>query len=924
MLVGLGRRSELSIATVVATMLAVLAFAAVAAPRLLTDAERSSLDLAIEQAPRSSRQLSIRVIDDFGQGFNDDPLEEQRERLEGIAVEIDDELLDRYGPPRFVADTSRFSVADIEFGRDSDTAIEGDAGPADPAGDPAGDPSPPALPTFLTFRVHPELHQYSRVIEGRAAVRSDRVIDDRSVIEFELSPASAEELGWELGQTVLLTTDPSDLVTRQFTGGLPDDFVGEFVGVRELAPPDDPYWFGDVRLHRPTVADTGIGANVFAFAMIAPDQLPTRPFRVDQRSPFSLEQRRDLIDGAITLDTADAALAGLTSLDASFSAEPTLSRPGVRAGLGPVLAVEQEQRQAARSTLVLAAVGVFGVAFTTLGQLLTASAGRRRGWLTVARARGASRMQLVVGTMTEVGILAAIAVGVGGFAGALAAGGSRWSADSTLERSMLLGLWLGAVSAAVLIALAESMRQVTVSARPQPHPGLGRWGRVGGALLVAIALASIVTFRRRGLAVDSPEVDPLVVLLPVIVPLAIVYLARWVVPLGLRKLAARGLALGPGHLVGLRRVASTPETTVGVLTVFTLALTVAGLGVSVDRSIGRGAVDASWVAVGAPFRLDTRDGAVADEVSALPGAVVSASGSTRINVARDDATFNVQLITVDTGELAAITAGTAADETYPASLDEPDGSGRIAAIASNRISGTRVRVGDELSGLGSRSDQVFVVVETRAEAFGRRNDWLLADRSAFSAVTGVEPSFNTLAIDVSDEARDDLAAIAERAGEQLDERVAVLDVQRDDPLARSVRRGYLVAGMLAVLLALIALVAVAVVTARERRREVAILGLLGAGRREIRRAVAAELVPATLAGVLVGAVVGWAVVRAFDGRYDLSAFAAGSPVSIRPDLTGLLAVAVALAVAAVAVIVVLVRRIVSASANEILRIDGAA
>jgi putative ABC transport system permease protein len=139
-----------------------------------------------------------------------------------------------------------------------------------------------------------------------------------------------------------------------------------------------------------------------------------------------------------------------------------------------------------------------------------------------------------------------------------------------------------------------------------------------------------------------------------------------------------------------------------------------------------------------------------------------------------------------------------------------------------------------------------------------------------------------------------------------------------------VRAGYLVAALLAVVLALLALVAIAVVTARQRRREVAILGLLGSDRREITRAVASELVPAALAGVVAGSIVGWLVVRTFDGRYDLSSFAGGSPVSIGPDLVGASAVGATVALAAVAVILVLVRRIVHAPVGEILRADGAA
>jgi putative ABC transport system permease protein len=130
--------------------------------------------------------------------------------------------------------------------------------------------------------------------------------------------------------------------------------------------------------------------------------------------------------------------------------------------------------------------------------------------------------------------------------------------------------------------------------------------------------------------------------------------------------------------------------------------------------------------------------------------------------------------------------------------------------------------------------------------------------------------------------------------------------------------------VLAVILALAALVAIAVVTARQRRREVAILALLGADGREVWRAVAAELVPAAIAGVVGGSAIGWLVVLTFDGRYDLSAFAGGSTAAVRPAVVAALVVAAALAIACVVLIVSLARWIVSAPVGEILRIEGAA
>jgi hypothetical protein len=440
-----------------------------------------------------------------------------------------------------------------------------------------------------------------------------------------------------------------------------------------------------------------------------------------------------------------------------------------------------------------------------------------------------------------------------------------------------------------------------------------------------VAVAALVTFRRRGLATDSPDVDALVVLLPVVVPLAVADASRWLLPLVLRRVTGRGMALGPGRLVGLRRVVASPEAATGVVSALVLALTVAALGTAVDRSLEAGAVDASWRDVGAPYVIDTREPEVRDAVlTAVPEATVAAAGSTRVNVGRGESNYSVQLETLDVLADAAITDGTAADLGLPDELAALDEDGRVPVVAADRIGGRPVAPGDVLAGLGASGSPGYVVVDTRPEGFGRTRDWIVADRSTLAAVTGREPSFSELSIDAPDDARGTIEAIAVDAGERFAARADELDELLDDPLSRAVRLGYLLAAGGALVFALVAMTAVGVVTARQRRRQVAILGLLGAGRRELGRAVAAELVPAVVAGVVLGAAVGWSVVVLYDGRYDLSSFAGGSPSSIAPDPVAFAVLAAATAVVSVALVTNVVRRIVRAGVSEVLRLDGAA
>lgn len=900
-LVALGRRTDIGAWAVAMTLLAVVSFGVVAGPRWMRDAEADSLAQAVSDAPLGARQLAVRVLADFPPGFLDDPLELQRRRLDDIDAEIAPDLLDRFEDRRFVADTSRFTVALERFQSVDDGA---DAGTV---------PAEPALPTFLTFRVHPELDDHSLLVAGRRAAATDRTVGGLDVMEFELAEDAAAALGWELGDVVVLTVDPSDPVTRSFNTGLPADFAGELVGIRRLDDPSDRYWFGDRRLHRPAVSDTALGADVFAYATIHAEQLPTRPFLVERRSPFALEERHDLDPSAITLSNADATLDGVVQLEAGFSTQPTLTRPGVVSGLRPVLEIEAEQRAAARTVVALASTGVLAVAVTTLVQVLGLSTRRRRGLLDVAKARGASGRQIVAAAVTEWGALAGAAVllGVGGALAVAprAAAGPEWVLSAAT--------WSGAVVSAAVVAWAEGRRPVT--ARPDDRHETGRRGRAFGVFLVAVAAASLVTFRRRGIDVDG--IDPFALAVVVLVPLALVTVSVRAVPRLFGRLGRRGLALGVGRLVGVRRLAESPGSTVGVVSVTVLALAVAGLGLGVDRALVDGAVDASWVSVGAPYRIDTRDEAVRADLLAVPDAVVAASGSTRINVEHEGDAYGTTLVTLDVSASRTITAGTAVDGRLPTELEFADADGAIPVVASRRVNGRLVRVGDRFDGIGSRDAQVFRVVAVTSSLLGRTNDFLAADRTVVALVSGTEPGFDTLAIAAP--SRRDLAAIADRADEVLVARSDVLEAGRSDPLARAVRIGYLASAGLALLLAVVAAVAVAVLTARERRREVSVLGLLGARRSEIHRAVVAELVPAAVFGGVLGFGAGWALTASFAGRFDLSSFAGGVPVSVRAVPVLLATAAIGLVTVTLLLVVGVVRRTVDAEAAEIVRIEGA-
>ena len=889
-LVRVGQRSEWAVTVVTTVLFAAVATGAVVAPRVLRVAEGDSLSVAVAQAPPAARRLSIQLVDEFSGGSADAPLADQRQRVAEINAQIDPFVLAQFGPPRLVADTNRYVI-------DAAAGVN------------------PGLVAHLTFRVHPEIGSHSALVAGAAARPAPTSAAGSAPIEFELAVETAEQLGLSVGDVVGLVPDPDDLVTRQLGGGMPRALTAKLVGLRALDPPDDPYWFGDRRLHRASISDRGGGSELFAFAILSADELSASPLSTNGVTPFLVEQRFDLAERSIDLGESDALIEGFSAIESRFSRRPTLSLPGVRAGLGDVLIAERAQRNTARRTLLLAWVGALCVAFAAYAQLVMAMAVRRRGWIWVTRARGASRRQLVGAGIAETILLGGGALGAAELVGALSIGG----VVAPLER-LLLAAWLvGVVAIAGAIIMSETAP--STGQRKIGGDGARRGPRAGHIAVWIVAAAAVATFLRRGLSVADGGSDPLALFLPILVAWSVASLSRWVLPPLLRRVVAvRGIA-STGSLLGVRRSLVQSRSGNGLVTLIVVAMTVAGLGLGIGRSIGAAATDASWTELGAPYRIDTRDADVLAAVRDLDGVSVSASGSSQINVDRAGSTYNVKLFSIDVAELAAMTAGTVAETGLPESLEEIDPQGRVPAVSTRRIGGIRVRVGDELAGVGTRSGITYVVEATRAELFGRANDRILVDRDLVGSAGDYVPGFDSLAIDAPPDLFAALDQIAVDHDATLERREVLAAQERDDPLSRAVRIGFLAAAGSVAALALFGLVAHVVATARERRRDVAILGLLGAGKREMVRALVSELVPRVVAGVALGTVSGLIVVGVFANRVDLSAFAAGTQVAIRPDLVGIGLIAVAFLAVAVIVVVMMLRGVVRARVARILRGD---
>ncbi|GAA1786459.1 hypothetical protein [Agromyces lapidis] len=387
-----------------------------------------------------------------------------------------------------------------------------------------------------------------------------------------VNAAAAAELGLEQGSLVTVDDGPTLVV----------------VGIWEPADPTDPAWFGD-----PVVA-TGFADGAAG------------PFLVDESAvlaaPSAAVVRWTAVVDPATMTPDDAAALraqlpdvepalrnqddiGSSGLAASGGLHGTLSR--LLAGLGAVRAL------APVPVLLLAIAGV--AALARLAALLGAA---RRGETLLLRARGASATRLARDTAVEVIAVGIPAAALGAISAELALGLLRPG-----EVRMPAIAWLVAATSVVIAVLLVAGRAFTEARRPVQRGSGDEQGRMprtavaGGVVLIAVAAGiSLWQFRLYGSplvtgASGAVEVDPLAVLAPVLVLLALSLLALGLArPIGalFERLAAARPALIPA--LPMRQLArrgslfaSASLVTMIAVAGLTLAAVFAGAWQSVDR-----------------------------------------------------------------------------------------------------------------------------------------------------------------------------------------------------------------------------------------------------------------------------------------------------------------------------------------------------
>ena len=510
-------RADALVLACIALLVGGVAAGIVAAERAVGGAERDSLELALTNAPAESTRLVVEVADVFTPSGPTDPLVVPRRMIETAGSNIDPLVSAVYADPRLTIDAPRLTVRTV-------------------------DGEPTASPTTVVLRVQEGLESHSSPFAGAEPTRTDPV-DGVSIVEVSLSTGAAEELGWRVGSELLVTATTDDPLFRGFDS-LPDPLVIRVASLLELDDPTDPFWFGDDRLHRVIVDDTGVGADLTVHAAVPEAQLSTVLAALGGQAALRVEERRDLEPARIDMSNVEAVERAVRTTEASTTPTAAFGSPAVRLGLGGVLEAETARRGTARDAVRVAAVGVIAAAVLSFVQLQRAAADRRRPWWGQVRARGAAQSAMVAGSVTASS--AAIAAGAlfGASIGRAAIGGVSSSIGSVAAFVALLvvaDLVLQAGDARIALGRFETA-------------GPARWRRAGATVLVVVAGASVVALRRQGISAGAGN-DLLVVLPLALVPVAVAILAVAVLARPRRGRAIGGLDLGVGRVVGLRRAA---------------------------------------------------------------------------------------------------------------------------------------------------------------------------------------------------------------------------------------------------------------------------------------------------------------------------------------------------------------------------------
>ena len=711
-----------------------------------------------------------------------------------------------------------------------------------------------------------------------------------------LSARSAALLKWRVGEV------------RRWNGA-DSPLSVQLSGVFDATPGADDHW----QLNRSVLQpDVQIGDNsdlIVVTGYVHPSTwaaiVSTLPYRGRLQVTFALSPRSVPVAQA---GQVGAQLDNFTSLTHELTPPAggdagTLSSLRMTSRAPAALSQAVAQIAASRSVLSVIAVGPGLAALTVLMMAAGALSRRRRPAQLLLTARGVSWNALRAWTAVE-GLLVAVVPAAAGVVVAL--------------------LFLppsAPVTAIGLAALPLAAVAVTVAAAPRPvgaareDTGEGtrlRWRRVLQLAVLGAAAVAIVVLLRSRPAAGAP-LDPVVVLVPVLLALAVAIVVRWLLPVPLRLLAAvlrrgRGLV----GFLGAARAIRSPAAGFALALALLIAVSSAVFSASLLSTLNRGVSAAARSTVGADARVDALSIPV-EQITAAAGqpgvdavCPIDVQGGASVTVAGLNRSITVYL--VDTATLARVQAA------VPDAIPIPPGMGRSAGpvpvVVSAGFFDSMQAPGTAPLSAGGHDLRV-VGAASPAGGFSPAADWMLADRSA-AADFGANPTDATaLLLRLAPTA--DPAAVATRLQALFPDGTVSTAPQRAaallaSPSIRGADTAAVAALAVTVLLAVVAMVLSAVAGTAARARLVSVLRAVGLPRRAVSRLTAWEFLPPAAGALIGGTAAGLTLLGLIRSAVDLRPYTGGRTppaVSIDPlqlgAVLGILVVVIAAATAGASV-----------------------
>ena len=788
------------------------------------------------------------------------------------------------------------------------------------------------LVRYLSLRLHSDVGGHVRVLEGRlprptaTRVRAEATqtvffgqvqpLSWRSkvpLVEVALSAETAKLLRLHVGDRAVFMPDLNDLPVQRVPIRDERPLVVRVIGLIAVKKPQEEFWFADATLNEPEVRQTSDleEIEVFGQALVGEGQYATM-FEATKPLPVAYEYRHFLDPERFDAGRLGRLRDASAHLDARYAGAGALERKA-EIGLAAVLDRYDAARSQAQTLLAVAAIGLFACGLANVGLLAALTYSRRRTETGLARTRGASPSQVLAAQAAEGLLIAAPAAFLGWLlaVAAVAARGSSvsgWLAVALVAATV--GLLVAAVAGVARRPLRAAERDDVVLARPSPR----RLALEG--LVAAAAALGVYLLRRRGLASDSVGgFDPYLAAVPVLLGVACGIVALRLYPLPIAAAVrlsrrARGLVL---HL-GLSRAARQSDIGAAPLLVLVLALGIAGFSAVMLRTLDAGQNRTAWRVVGADVRVD------AAEDGTLPLAAISRLDSTgeiarayvedpELGAAGED----TPVVAVDLKAYERLVAGTPAAVRFPRELHEPPIPGLVPGLVSTdwpapgtfQIEGVNVlTIGDRAGFPGIPPGTPFAIVPL----------------GALEQATGATVAPNRLYVRGVGEGavREVLQDAA--PGVEVSSRADVVRSLRASPLVSNVFRGFRAAIVLAGLYAAVAIALMALIAARSRSGDLALVRTMGASPREAVALAAVELTPFVVTALVLGIGLGIAIPHLIAPGLDLAFFTGNGESSIVTSWIGPAVSAAALLLLIGATVLVIGLRARRSGLDRVLRI----